>query len=63
MSPSVIANVQARRLSPGTLVTHNWPTKSFNHPAGSRPPGVRAQLTTVRHNRTQQDPRIQVTEP
>jgi hypothetical protein len=55
-SPSVIANVQARRLSPGTLVAHNWPTKSRNHPAGSRPPGVRAQLPTVRRSRTQRNP-------
>jgi hypothetical protein len=55
-SPSVIANVQARRLSPGTLVAHNWPTKSCNHPAGSRPPGVRAQLLAVGLSRTKRDP-------
>ena len=55
-SPSVIANVQARRLSPGTLVARNWPTKSCNLPAGSRPPGFRAQLPTVGLSRTKRDP-------
>ncbi len=37
-------------------VAHSWPTKSCNHPAGSRPPGVRTQLPTVRRSRTQRDP-------
>jgi hypothetical protein len=40
----------------GHAVAHSWPTKSCNHLARSRPPGVRTQLHAMRRSRTRRDP-------
>ena len=40
----------------GRHLARRWPAESCDHPAGSRPPGVRTQLHAMRLSRTQRDP-------